>query len=76
VPGPSGRGASAAHQLETSPAITIHPDALHGGLTLLGDPGDQDHQDLIPVAIRLIWDIDGVVDVVDQTERHPAPVTG
>jgi CBS domain-containing protein len=40
---------------------------VHGGVvTLLGQPGSQDHHDLIPVAVRLIWDIDGVVDVVDK----------
>jgi len=49
--------------------------AVHGGVvTLLGEPGPQDHHDLIPVAIRLIRDIDGVVDVVDRlsTEATPA----
>jgi len=41
--------------------------AVHGGVvTLRGQPGEQDHRDLIPVAMRLIWDIDGVVDVVDK----------
>jgi len=48
--------------------------AVHGGVvTLLGQPGEQDHDDLIPVAIRLIWDIDGVVDVVDKLSAEPAP---
>jgi CBS-domain-containing membrane protein len=52
-------------------AITV---AVHGGVvTLLGQPGEQDHHDLIPVAIRLIWDIDGVVDVVDKLSAEPAP---
>jgi CBS domain-containing protein len=37
-----------------------------GVVTLAGQPGPEDQHDLIPVAIRLIWDIDGVVDVVDQ----------
>jgi CBS-domain-containing membrane protein len=51
--------------------------AVHGGVvTLLGQPGSQDHHDLIPVAIRLIWDIDGVVDVIDKTSAEAAPVTG
>jgi CBS domain-containing protein len=48
---------------------------VHGGVVaLLGEPGPQDHHDLIPVAIRLIRDIDGVVDVVDKlsTESTPA----
>jgi CBS domain-containing protein len=38
-----------------------------GVVTLLGQPGSQDHHDLMPVAVRLIWDIDGVIDVVDKT---------
>jgi CBS-domain-containing membrane protein len=51
--------------------------AVHGGVvTLLGQPGSQDHHDLIPVAIRLIWDIDGVVDVVDKTSAEAASVSG
>jgi CBS domain-containing protein len=50
--------------------------AVHGGVvTLLGQPGPQDHHDLIPVAIRLIWDIDGVVDVVDKTSAEAAPAS-
>ncbi len=32
------------------------------------------HGDLIPVAIRLMWDVDGVVDFVDQLGQ-PEPVT-
>ena len=51
--------------------------AVHGGVvTLLGQPGQQDHRDLIPVAIRLIWHIDGVVDVVDKLSAEPAPADG
>jgi len=50
---------------------------VHGGVvTLFGQPGPQDHHDLIPVAVRLIWDIDGVVDVVDKTGVEAAPVSG
>jgi osmotically-inducible protein OsmY len=40
----------------------------HGVVTLTGtmrpEPGQE--QDLIPLALRLIWDIDGVVDVVNK----------
>ncbi len=51
--------------------------AVNGGVvTLLGQPGSQDHHDLIPVAIRLIWDIDGVVDVVDKLSAADAPADG
>ena len=57
--------------------VTVH----HGVVTLAGtmrpEPGDS--QDLIPLALRLIWDIDGVVDVVNRltdsreaTSRRPA----
>jgi len=41
--------------------------AVRGGVvTLAGQPRPEDQHDLIPIAIRLIWDIDGVVDVIDQ----------
>ena len=51
--------------------ITVH----HGVVTLAGtmrpEPGDR--QDLIPLALRLVWDIDGVVDVVNRlSEAKPA----
>jgi CBS domain-containing protein len=47
----------------------------HGVVTLAGtmrpEPGDR--QDLIPLALRLVWDIDGVVDVVNRLgETKPA----
>jgi CBS-domain-containing membrane protein len=40
----------------------------HGVVTLTGTlrPGSGDDQDLLPLALRLIWDIDGVVDVVNR----------
>lgn len=51
--------------------------AVHGGVVILtGQPGSQDHHDLIPVAVRLIWDIDGVVDVIDKFSAGAAPATG
>jgi CBS domain-containing protein len=39
-----------------------------GVVTLTGtlDPNAGEHGDLIPVAIRLMWDVDGVVDVIDR----------
>jgi len=55
---------------------TITVAVRRGVVTLLGQPGQQDHHDLIPVAIRLIWDIDGVVDVVDKLSSEPAPAGG
>ena len=51
--------------LLTDPAaITV---SVHSGVvTLSGQPAATEQHDLIPVALRLIWDIDGVVDVVDK----------
>jgi CBS domain-containing protein len=47
-----------------------------GIVTLTGalDPTTGTHGDLIPVAIRLLWDVDGVVDIVDRLGR-PQPAT-
>jgi len=38
----------------------------NGVVVLTGQPGAAEQHDLISVAIRLIWDIDGVVDVVEK----------
>jgi len=47
---------------------TVSARVHNGVVTLAGhaEPGDQ--ADLIPVAVRLTWDIDGVVDVLDRVE--------
>jgi len=47
-----------------------------GVVTLTGtlDPTTGAHGDLIPVAIRLMWDVDGVVDIVDRLGQAQ-PVT-
>lgn len=47
-----------------------------GVVTLTGmlDPKAGTHGDLIPVAIRLMWDVDGVVDIIDRLGQ-PQPVT-
>lgn len=49
--------------------------SVHGGVvTLAGGPWPEDQHELIPVAVRLIWDIDGVVDVIDRLgAAAPAP---
>ncbi|HEY8043311.1 MAG TPA: CBS domain-containing protein [Streptosporangiaceae bacterium] len=40
---------------------------VHNGIvTLTGEAGLGGQGDLIPVAVRLVWDIDGVVDVVNK----------
>ena len=49
----------------------------HGVVTLAGTirPGsDEDDQDLLPLALRLVWDIDGVVDVVNRLGEASAAV--
>ena len=49
--------------------------AVHNGIvTLTGtlDPKAGIHGDLIPVALRLMWDVDGVVDVVDRLGQGQA----
>jgi CBS domain-containing protein len=51
--------------------VTVH----NGVVTLTGTlgPAVGQHADLIPVAIRLMWDVDGVVDVVDRLgEARPS----
>lgn len=54
----------------------------NGIVTLTGtlDPATGAHGDLIPVAIRLMWDVDGVVDIVDRLgqpqPQAPDPVRG
>ena len=48
-----------------------------GIVTLTGtlDPNTGPHGDLIPVAIKLMWDVDGVVDVIDRLgAQEPSPV--
>jgi len=53
-----------------------------GVITLTGalDPATGAHGDLIPVAIQVMWDVDGVVDIIDQlgqpqpeSQAEPAP---
>jgi hypothetical protein len=39
---------------------------MRGVVVLTGQPGSAERHDLVPVAVRLIWDIDGVVDVVEK----------
>jgi CBS domain-containing protein len=45
-----------------------------GVVTLTGTPGLHAgaHADLIPLAIRLMWNVDGVVDVIDRLGEAPA----
>lgn len=45
-----------------------------GIVTLTGtlDPKTGQHGDLIPVAIQLMWDVDGVVDIIDRLGKERA----
>ena len=43
----------------------------NGIVTLAGHLGSAERHDLIPVAVRLTWDIDGVVDVVNKLSGQP-----
>ena len=56
--------------------LCADPDALtvavKGGIvTLTGQPAPADERDLLAVAIRLTWDIDGVVDVENRLTAGP-----
>jgi CBS domain-containing protein len=44
----------------------------NGVVTLSGQPELTAEEDLIPVAVRLAWDVDGVVDVVNKVGTVPA----
>ena len=47
----------------------------HGVVTLAGTvrPGPRDHPALVSAATRLIWDVDGVVEVVNSTTEGESP---
>ena len=49
-------------------AKAVITEVKHGVVTLTGtiQPGADHEQDLMPLTVRLIWDIDGVVDVVNR----------
>jgi len=49
----------------------------NGVVTLTGtlDPNTGPHGELIPVAIQLMWDVDGVVDIIDKLGEKPGGST-
>src|SRR5271165_2662877 len=51
--------------------LTVRHGVVTLGGTMRPEPGQE--QDLIPLALRLIWDIDGVVDVVNKLGEVQAP---
>src|SRR5487761_28133 len=58
------------------PGALTEPSRSLGIVTLTRalDPTTGTHGDLIPVAIRLMWDVDGVVDIIDRLGQSQ-PVT-
>jgi len=55
-------------ELPLADAKAVIAEVKHGVVTLTGTlrPEADDEQDLMPLTLRLIWDIDGVVDVVNR----------
>ena len=43
-----------------------------GRVILTGTTSGPEEEELVPIAIRLIWDVDGVVDVSDRLNQPPA----
>jgi CBS domain-containing protein len=71
-----------ARQVLAELALTDPEDVIvavkHGVVTLTSEtePEPGQNQDLVPLALQLIWDIDGVVDVVNKLgEAEPAAAT-
>jgi CBS domain-containing protein len=64
-------------ELPLADAKEVLAEVRHGVVTLTGtmrpEPGHE--QDLMPLALRLIWDIDGVVDVVNRLGEATAART-
>jgi CBS domain-containing protein len=54
---------------------SVHVAVRHGVVTLTGmvEPAADRHHDLVSLAIQMVWDIDGVVDVVNRLERVREP---
>ncbi len=48
--------------------VTVH----NGLVTLTGHPVAQGGRDLLPIAVRLAWDVEGVVDVIDRVREERA----
>src|SRR6266487_376434 len=61
-------------ELPLAEAKAVIAEVKHGVVTLTGTmhPEADHEQDLMPLAVRLTWDIDGVVDVVNRLGRIQA----
>ncbi len=51
--------------------VTVH----NGLVTLTGHPVAAGERDLLPIAVRLAWDVEGVVDVIDRVREERASTT-
>ena len=62
------------HELPLAEPGDVVVAVKHGVVTLSGTmrPGIDGDEPLLPLALRLIWDIDGVVDVLNQLGVAPA----
>ena len=73
---PDAQIAGEVRELLTEILLTDPSDVsvrVHEGVVILTlQPSAADQHDLLPVAVRLIWDIDGVVDVIEKLGT-PAP---
>jgi CBS domain-containing protein len=54
----------------------IEVSVRNGVVTLAGQPELAAEEDLIPIAVRLAWDVEGVVDVVDKVGAAATGTTG
>jgi len=63
-----GIAADACRVLDEFLLADVDATVSNGIITLTGTPGfaAAEHADLIPLAIRLMWDVEGVVDIVDR----------
>jgi CBS domain-containing protein len=50
--------------------VTVH----NGLVTLTGHPAAAGERDLLPLAVRLAWDVEGVVDVIDRVREDQTGV--
>ena len=56
-------------------AAGIQVAVRNGVVTLTGQPELAAEEDVIPIAVRLAWDVEGVVDVVDKVGPPAVGVT-
>ena len=62
--------------LPPSDPASVTATVRNGVVVLTGSPEAPEDRQLIPVAIRLIWDVDGIIDVDNRLGRHPGADSG